>query len=467
MSRFQKLLSLAIICLTITFVLTSCNNTTVSSDNGKYSENNYADENNTNVDNHAVSLTEISQSGVISYDNFCLTRFGPYYTNTSGNLCIPFEYNSRYGYADQNGNPVIENLSGSNILPHTLSEGLAFYQADGNYYVIDAAGEKLFTLPDDVSPESFKNGTCVMLKKEHVPDSLFTYDYNVYVCLLDTNMNYMENKILLPDGMSIGQDNWYAINESGFQGALGTYGSKTTDAQIAIVNSSGKIVTSFDANSAYQAAKSAFSFVNISASITHAAAVGLSDADLTKMIFFKNGYVNVMGENGKWGLINLQTEELAIDYSYDYVGACSDGLIPVCQYGIWGVIDIDGNMVIPCQSFKYIGAFTNGRALAISEDENICIIDKEGNIVSNVDVSVGASTLGGNTKSFFYTDFTEATHIACIYLYEKAYLISDSGEILLSGKTDSYASINTWLYMNNDYLVFCGGESTSVYKINT
>lgn len=448
-----------ILLLTLScFALSSCG--TVSSPNSSL-ENSASDFSNTESDTerHDVSLTEISSKGPISYESF-LSQ-GLYYTDTYGDLIVPFYYNSKDGYADQEGNPVIENLNSG--LYYNFSEGFAF-SSHGD--VIDQSGKVVFTLPDGAKGDHFKDGTAITLKKEHVEGSNYIYDYNVYIGLLDANMNFEENKIVLPEGMSIGQDLWYPINEDGYQGALGTFGSKTTNLQIGIVNASGKMVASFDAESAYKTAKAAFSFVNISQSITHSTAVGLADADLTKMIFFKNGYVNVMNENNQWGLLNLKTEQMAIDYAYDYVGAYSDGLIPVCKYGSWGAINIDGQEIIPCKSFQYISAFVNDRALAISEDGSICVIDKTGQVVSTVDVSVGKSTLGGFEESFFYTDFTETTHLACIYLHEKAYIISDAGEVLAYANTKSYRGMpEEFLYMNNDYLILCSNE-VCVYKIN-
>ena len=477
----KKLSCIAAIILAVSFVFASCgvndptnvndaSNTNDSNSNIiDYSSNDTAESNPTesepaeNVDvsdNHTVSLTEISQSDVIPYENFSIR--GPYYTNTSGSLYIPFSYNSRYGYSDQDGNPVIENLDYAKF--NNFSEGFAFYVSENKSYVIDSTGKTVFTLPDNASFSPFKDGYSVILRKESISD---TYNYNIYICILDKNMNFTESKIMVPNDMFIESDleYWYPVNENGYQGALGIiYDSETV--YYAVVNSSGNIVASFNADSAYSSVRSAFSCVNISPSVKQFYPNSKYDIDLTKIIFIKNGYANVMDENNKWGLMNLETEKLVIDYSYDFVGAYSDGLIPICKYGTWGAIDIDGNTVIPCKNFKYIGAFVNNRAIALSENENLCIIDNTGNIISEVNVSISQSNWAGNSiKSFFYTDFTETTHIACIYLSQYAYIISDSGELLLYITPGEYG-IDNFLYMNNDYLVCNEKNGYRVYRIN-
>lgn len=452
-------MALALSTLTL---LTACSQSPGDSDNDKRGSQSSV-ENPTGQDHlsngktmRAVGLNEVTQSGAIAYDNFSVR--GPYYTNTDGTLGIPFSYNESYGYSNVNGTPIIENMPAGN--GYNFSEGYAIV---GNT-VIDTAGQRVCELPEYIYGGYFQDGQALFVRTEQIADSLYARDYNVYIAVLDKNMKFSENMVILPDGMHV-STNWFASNSDGVGCAFGLYGNKSVESSIGIVNTNGEIIASFNGEKAYQSAVSAFSFVNISAAMSHSSAIGLTDTDLTKMIFAKNGYVNVMNDSGKWGLMSIVSGQMVIDYQYDYVGAYSDGVIPVCQYGTWGAIDMNGNVVIPCQSYKYISAFVNGRAIAISSSETVCVIDKSGSVVGTVNANVSGSTLSGTRKSMFYTDFSEGTNIACIYLYKKAWLVSNTGEILLSIEINSYDDLEDFLYMNNDYVVVQKKDGYHVYEI--
>lgn len=454
------------ICIAVT-TLSSCNDKNVShnsdlSSNSSITSASHESYNDTESQtenlSYKVSLTKLQQTGVIS--DYMIR--GAFYTKGNGSLNIPFRYNSTFGYSDCNGNPTIEKLDGYN---QNFSDGFGSYHKDKQDVIINSDGNIVFTLSEDITAEPFKNGYSVMIRREQTGGP---YEYNYYIYMLDSDMKYTENPISLPDGCQTTNYgvNWYPVNEDGFKGALGTYYNKAENTvYIGIANSQGEIIASFDATKATSSVRSAFKLVNISKSISHAAAVDIGDTDLTKMIFFKNGYVNVIDEDGQWGLMNTKTREMAIDYKYDFVGAYSDGVIPVCNYGSWGLIDINGNSVLPCQNYRYISAFVNDRAIAISNDDKIVVINKSGEIIGTFNGSVSGSTLGGSVSTFFYTDFTETTHLACIYLYEKAYLISDTGETLLT-TTKSSTNVGSFLYMNDEYLVFHANDGYDIYKIN-
>ena len=446
--------------LSVILLLFICISVTSCSPNKSISEStpNSSEVNNNSI--KEISLNEFAPSGLISYDNISL--YGSYYTDTDGDLYMPFEYNKRFGYLDQSGNPVIENIDVNySYQVYNFTDGFTL----SSNQIIDKKGDIIFTLPDKWSSTSngegfirysgFIDGYATFFRNKSVDNDGYKCT-ELYIGLLDSNMNYTECKVELPRDCSIDQRYWQLINQKDFQGAVGEF-QENGISKIAIINSAGKIISSFNSDLAHQTRKSAFSFISNNKNAEN------KNYNLTDMIFVKNGFVNVMNEDGKWGLLNLETGEMAIDYKYDYVGFCSGELVAVCQYGKWGIVNISDKIIFPCKSYKFIGEFVNDRAIAVSEDAKLCIINSAGEKVVDIDIDVDQSSRGG----IRFTSFIEKTHIACIYSYDRAYIVSDSGKILLNEQIDPITNTeNTFLYMNNNYLAFQGKNSTYVYKIN-
>lgn len=400
-----------------------------------------------------VSLELMTATGLIGYDNIQLSPSGPYYTDSDGDLLLPFSYNSAWGFANQNGDPLIEDVEGT--YPRNFSEGFAFVKN----HVYNEAGALCYSLPEGVSGTFFKDGYAVMVEQG-------TLDPAPIIHILDKNMEYRSVEIKLPDGL-VAQDYTYKpLNVGGFRGAIGFCGNDDGITRIAVVDSKSNLVALYDAKKAFSAAKAAFSYASFGTSMSTATAMSVDTSDLTKMLSINDGYIAVMNDEDKWGLMDLQTGDMVIDYAYDYVGACSEGVVPVCRYGTWGVVDLNGNELIPCRSFRYIGAFVNERAIAINHDEDICVINTAGEEIGVYDVNVSSTTLSGTTKGFLHTAFTKDTHIAVIYKYEKAYIVSDTGRVLHRADTASYRSkVEQCLYMNNDYIAVWEKDGVDVYKI--
>lgn len=403
----------------------------------------------------SATISQITLPETISSQ--MLDTYGFYYDNSDGDIYIPYvkdKYSSSSPkeYVNQKGEVVIQNVTGAR--PGNFTEGFAFVEKN----VIDKSGNIVFTFDKSVSHTPFNNGYALTLRKER--DSYGANQY--YIGVLDKNMNYTEKIVSSLDGFYATDSDWFLVNDDSFRGVIGSFSNKTVQGQTAIINTDGQIIKTMNGQKAVQSAKNAFSIVCFSSSMTHSKAISYSDSDLTKIFIIKNGYVNVIDDGGKWGLMNLQTGQMAINYSFDYVGGYSDGVVPVCQAGQWGAVDLQGNTVIPCKGFKYIGSFVGGKAIAVNEQQQVCVIDKKGTVIKVLNVDVSGSTMSGTTKSFFYTDFVEKTGIACIYLYEKAYVINNSGDILVSLSNDSIEShVEAFLYMNNKYLV----AKDAVYEI--
>ena len=88
-----------------------------------------------------------------------------------------------------------------------------------------------------------------------------------------------------------------------------------------------------------------------------------------------------------------------------------------------------------------------------------------GEVIARPEVTISNSNLTGTHKSIYYTDFTEDTHIACVWLWEHVSLISDTGEVLLATSIPERATINEFLYMNHDYVYVRTKDEERIYQI--
>lgn len=70
----------------------------------------------------------------------------------------------------------------------------------------------------------------------------------------------------------------------------------------------------------------------------------------------------------KCGFID-ENGKVVIDYKYDEVGICSNGLIPVKQENKWGVIDSKGELVLPIE-YDFVGNAINSFFAALRHKDN-------------------------------------------------------------------------------------------------
>ncbi len=433
---YKKIISILLIVAVCSFISACNDNDSTSHKSSKKATSNSEETVNDGIKNSAT-LTKIDVEGVVKPENFNL--HGSYYTSGTEDLYIPFEYNGKSGFCNQNGNPVIENLnyfegnSGFNFSENTTICRSKVYQGGINYdCLIDKKGKKII----DLNCETFSDST----NGERI---VTFYDENgISIGKIDKN-HHLE-KINIP--IRLGSTHFTTCyNGKGFQGAVFDCSDNNTN-YLKLFGTDGKEITRYNFSKYKDGIEQVFGF---NYSLYHS----------VKAIFPQNGYVNIMNDNGQWGLMDLNTKKTVVECKYDYVGGYSDGVVPVCYYGTWGAVDKSGKEIIPCKSYKYIGNFIKGRAIAINENNKYCIIDKKGNIVSELDI---------DDSEFFCTEFTESTGIACLYKYEKAYIINRDGDILLEGNY-AYTSSGPgmFLYMNDKYLVFNDdSKSASVYKIN-
>lgn len=399
----KKLMSLLLTCCML-FYLSACSTTDTS--NKQYESTQTELDN--NVDD-IVSLVEITSTGQIPYNKFkdC-GGYNELYSNVD-NLnyfdteLFPFSHKSKYGYADASGNIVISERYDDAIY---FSENKAFVKQNNRWKVIDINGNELLTIPEgyDASYSYFREGFCI-IRGEF---GYYGSKDELNVLVLKEDMTYTQLEIY----EELTYVDFKVVYTPEFVGFL-IYNCYVPERKFTLYDVTGKVVWTVTQK---------------------------DESNINKFIV-KNGYVNVLNEYGEWGLLNLKNGKVAIDYQYDYIGGYSDGVCTINQYGKWGCIDINGNIVVQ-PAFTFIGSFSNGRALAMTSDDQWVVIDKSGNVMSEFDISA---------VGFKYSlEFSKVNGIATFFNGKKYKfpidIVTNEGKILLS------VSDCTELYISNNYI---------------
>lgn len=458
----KRLLSAIVAIVMVFCTLTACGNSATTTPDQPNGEENIASENKSSKGkNKDVALLELSSTGEIPYEYFRCSMYNSYdygdYANYFKTELFPFYYNSKYGFADAQGNIVIkEKYSDVNF----FSEDKAFVEENGIWKVIDTKGNELFTVPSEYSCSNvfFKNGKAIIAQKIKFDPARHPYDDNLSVLVIDENMQIKEFK---KDGGK--QLEAKIINTPEFSGVLTyhllSYPDETESTNYryeyiyTLYNTSGEKVwgvtissknrSSEWSNDSYKISDKLFSSLGSPYTFEHEYITPLHT------FIAKDGYMNVVNENKKWGLLDLKSGNLVIDYNYDFMGGYSDKVIPVCSYGKWGYVDIKGNSVIS-PTFNYTGQFANGRAFVITSDNKQAVIDKKGNIISEYNISWDR-----DFNQVF--PFSEETGISVIVQGKKesgcfgsVTIVTSTGQTLLS-KTRCKT-----IYVSNNYIFFDG-----------
>ena len=298
------------------------------------------------------------------------------------NNLIPFRYNDKYGYCDSEGNVIVNNQF-YKALPFSEGYAVVAYGMDHEfgtkefYHIIDDNGNVVYSLPEiksinlltyDFTAKSyFKNERAVFGRTVYTSNNSADF----YICMLNSKMEYSEAKIHIDYASFLP----IYINEQDFSGAL----LIENDERVSLYSCDGECICSFNYNLVKERLEELYDKKKGTDPI-YSVLVGGTYG----VFFFDNGYVNVMNNSGKWGLMDLSSRQMVVDYQYDYVGAYSEGVLNVCSYGKWGAVDLEGNTVIPFQ-YKYMGRFANGRAFAINSDDICVVLDTKGNEIAQFD----------------------------------------------------------------------------------
>lgn len=407
-----------------------------------------------------VSLVELESNGEIGFDNiYKFNGLGNYayidglekrdywlnWLNIDDNEgLIPFIYNKNIGYINENGEVKIKNIY-KDVAP--FSEGKAFVQDTiqdhvTKLLVIDTEGETLFTYNTEenwsiVNPTNivYKNNRAAFLEKNS----------KYRLVILDENFNV--SKIDTPFSVSFDSDNIYSvINTPYFLGVLAYTTDSYINEQASIMNEQGDIIwegKTFDVHS----------------SITEACGNAGNKGALGKqyLITISEKYANVMNKDKKWGLMDVTTGKMVIDYSYDCMGAYGDGVIPVCSYGKWGLIDINGNQLAK-NEYKYINTYSNGVAFAVDQNNHYCLIDKNGNVKYDVNAPI-------YDKHIYQITKFNKSGIAYITDGYYSYIISNTGECLIPGN-EVGIKLDFGIYASEKYVIAVDEKGRAIlYKI--
>ena len=267
---------------------------------------------------------------------------------------------------------------------------------DDVWKVIDPEGNELFTVPSGYVPENeplFQNGISMLYNK----DWDYYEDYSAFnVLVINKDFSTKEVNVTFPD-RRIGIKSIRPIITPEFTGFL-LFSTKTIQGGYQREGSEYYYIDIYDLNGNSIWRVEFEDSYNFESSYRTFNESGCCQVDSFPEILepywlfeAQNGYINVVDNNDKWGLFNLKTKKLTIPCKYDYVGVASDdGVVNVCSYGKWGYIDINNNTLLKPQ-FKYTGELQNGRAFAKTEEGKNVIIDKNGNILSEIttDIRIG------------------------------------------------------------------------------
>ncbi len=460
----KKILSLLLVCL-MSLGLMACDDKEIEIGNNDRDDDyndyyDYDDYYNDNVDYNSgtsvtqpaknITLKELTSTGEILYDDFALNQFTclnneklyHFYNEDSyqslDTELFPFLYDGKMGYADVHGNVVID---AKYSYADCFSEGKAFVRDEnGAYRIIDKTGKELITVPSAYdsyvnsivkgSGTIFKNGKAILFTNLKTNG-----EYQIQALVINSNMRTSEFTLSIP----IGTDgkNIRVVNTPEFAGFVITYssGSPLTK-KYALYDLTGREVWRVECNNTIYIKN------------------GLTDID---GFIAEGGYMNIVNESGKWGLLNLKTGQVQIQCQYDYLGAYSEGLIEICKYGKWGYIDINGNEVIK-PAFLYANSFANGRAFVEKVDGKHAVIDKTGAVVAEFS-TLGYANMTGKISFETVTPFTKGNGLAIITAgYKKFMIITSDGRVLHEGDHTGAAA-----YISDKY-IFDGEKMYEIVK---
>ena len=415
-----------------------------------------------------ISLTEITSTGEIPYDCFSPDSHINGITVTDTDL-FEFCYNSKYGYADANGNVVIREHYDN---ARSFSENKAFVAVGDTWKIIDTQDNDLYTIPNNyceslqkhISTDSyFKNGKAILAYSTTEPweeEGYHFYNSIINALIINDDLSANEIKITTEESLS-----YRIINTPEFSGFI-TYNldlardySKT--GPDGYIRYSTYRLFDLSGNEIWKVSIPYINEVNGNknpAQEYYSALQSSIKNDPTALDTFivKNGYMNVFDKDMKWGLLNVKTGKIVIDYSYDFVGAYSNNACNVCSYGKWGYVDLQGNYTVQ-PAYTYTSEFTEKGALVVTEDNSVLVINNNGNTI--VDSTIHLSKPSRSIYMHRFYPFTSNFDIAVIWDYDSNYkILTYDGNILLN---TSISTITPPLIMTDNYIFV----NKKMYKI--
>lgn len=438
--KTRQLFSILFACLLLLCTFTSCKSSDELS-NDKIDNANSITSSKDGVIS-SKTLVEITSTGQIPYDKLHTNTIEHGLKTTDTDL-FPFEYSSKLGFADANGNVIISEQYDDVKL---FSEEKAFVQLNGEWIIIDTNGKELYKVPKNYNKSlssaeniGFKNGKAICIYTSANSPSY-------YISVLIINSDLSTSEVQIPTNARL---QYKIINTPEFAGIVtynnyveyDTSGVRNDKIAYRLFDLSGNEIWGTEAS--YDSLASKIEQFEYKKAIAPNYSFNVLES-----INVENGYINIFDKNFKWGLMNLSTKEIVLECNYDYVGSYSDGLCNVCSYGKWGYVDLNGSQKTEFK-YNFTEKFVNGQALVITEDNAFCIIDKTGNVCFDCGISFNHPS-ATQCKYQIHTDLQEKGIILIWNYYGDEYYlinINDSTKTIDEGSFVSIASPN-YIFVN-------------------
>ena len=433
------------------------------SEDGKNNDNGIFDDPNNQGNNTAVSRIPVAEQltniGAISYDYYCKSLYdsnvyGDYSKYLDTELFL-YNYNNKYGYADEKGNVRIQEQYDN---AGTFSESKAFVKKAGIWSVIDTTGKTLYTLPTtqnaDWSSALFQNGLAIAIEKVEVGYNHWNYKMSILTSNFKFHTVNIENMY---------QAEVRIINTPEFAGVLTYYLTSKANSSSSTGYDYTDVYTLYDTTGRKVWTVSDEKQKALDNYIYRAGYSKLDSNEALHLAPFvvRDGYINVPNADGQWGLLDIRTNRYQINCSYEYLGGISEGLIPVSVYGKWGYIDINGAVKIQ-PAHKFTTTFANGRAIVITTDKIIAVIDVTGTVVARPNIKFDDSEF----RIFKPSEKSDITvlltgHYVNLGYKMDAYILDNYGNVLV------YEAECSTLYISENH-IFAKKPSkfANMYKIS-
>lgn len=369
-------------------------------------------------DEKEATLIEMKSTGEIDYSFF--VQRGTVGCEDINDL-FPFEYKDKVGFADANGNIVIESKYDS---ASCFCDEKAFVEtADGIIEIIDMTGKTLYSFGEDFELKIFTGSVYDFYDNTLILSFLDSRKCEIIIYVVYDNNGEIEvEKYIISNVQCPYNTRVSPIYTDDFKGVLMStwgvdIGKDTYNATMFDI--SGEIIAEYPRDDVNQTIRTAF-----------------DKFDQSPTIWIIDDCINIMNEDGLWGIMNVKTKEMIVDFKYDYIGKINGNCIPVCSYGKWGVINRKGEITIAFD-YDYIGNFSNNKAFAVKNGIECYTINQDGGIeytYSNIDF------LTGRYHNYLPYDFSEKTGIALVENEDNYYLITNTGKTLLQDDRKPFVS---------------------------
>ena len=297
-----------------------------------------------------------------------------------------------YGLMDKNGH--IITTPKYNAIGH-FSEGLAVVEKDGNYGYIDKKGIEVIPCKYHYAKE-FSEGLAMVSERHDGYPGLFSF------------INKQGNTV-------IAERFWNESGDGAFHNGLAPVtiqeNGKYYDCYI---DRTGEIKAKYPSGNDSSCALGNFQngYAKINHNIINTAFETVFCGEEYDSFELCDGWI-VACKNNRYGVVDME-HQIIIDFQYEKLKPCSEGLFAFCENGLWGYLDINQQIVIP-PIFCDASEFFDGKAIVETEPGIYHYIDKTGAFLSG-DIHAEMFMIVNDCGLFFVN--------------QKGYFFSETGEMI-------------------------------------